>query len=115
MVSVGGEAGKSAKGGDALVLMVPSTKPELTLGRGPSNDLVIDDATVSTSHLTLTLRGKSWAARTLSSTNGTWLGQRPLEASKEAQLSSDDQLRLGQVNLTFYDSKGLYFRLKSGG
>jgi pSer/pThr/pTyr-binding forkhead associated (FHA) protein len=103
----------SNKNADALVLLLPPQKPQLTLGREPSCDLLIDDATVSASHLVFSLKEGAWWVRGLGSTNGTWLNQQPLQLPNEVVLKSDDVVRVGEVNLTFYDPKGLYFRLKA--
>ena len=44
---------------------------ELTLGRGPANDLVLDLDDVSRQHARLTPEGEGWAVEDLGSTNGT--------------------------------------------
>jgi hypothetical protein len=90
-------------------------EPEVKLGRGPDNDLVVDDATLSRSHLALA-RGAdgAWTVRDLGSSNGTRLGGRPVGPAP-VRLEPGAQLEAGAVRLTFYDSAGLRLRLRGAG
>jgi DNA-binding NtrC family response regulator len=45
----------------------------IRVGKGPDNDLVLDDETVSRSHFELVRDGRGWLVRDLRSTNGTFL------------------------------------------
>jgi hypothetical protein len=63
------------------------------IGRGPGNDLVLVDPTVSWNHATLWLEGDTLWIRDLTSTNGTWVNGRRLTAQE--RLSPGDRLRFG--------------------
>lgn len=63
------------------------------VGRGPGNDLVLVDPTVSWNHATLWLEGDIPWIRDLSSTNGTWVNGRRLTVQEP--LSPGDRLRFG--------------------
>lgn len=55
-------------------LVVAFTGDRVEGGRGPANDLVLDDSAVSQSHFELVLGRETICLRDLGSTNGTWLG-----------------------------------------
>lgn len=64
---------------------------DFTIGRGPDNDLVIDDPCVSLRHAAVSLREGTWWLKDLGSTNGTLVnGQRiervPIEPALQARL-----------------------------
>jgi hypothetical protein len=95
----------------AIVLEQTQDRPYVSLGRGPDNDIVIDDATLSRLHLLLTREPAGWMLRDAGSTNGTTvdgarLGPDPVLLQPGAKVVA------GSVRLTFYDSGGLYLRLK---
>jgi pSer/pThr/pTyr-binding forkhead associated (FHA) protein len=70
------------------------------VGRGPDNDVVLPDDTVSASHATLARRGSGWALTDHGSTNGTYVdgdrlsGERPLPAGAS-------ELRFGGIKMVF--------------
>jgi pSer/pThr/pTyr-binding forkhead associated (FHA) protein len=104
------------KAGDALAIVLED-KGEggvLKLGRDAAADLLVDDATVSAAHLEFTRKGDTWFVRNPGSTNGSWLNGKPMENGVDMPLAPSDRLRVGLVHLTYYDPKGLYFRLKAG-
>jgi pSer/pThr/pTyr-binding forkhead associated (FHA) protein len=68
-------------------------RDELVIGRHPSCDLVLEEATVSRRHALLTFRDGGWTVQDLESTNGThlngqWVGR--------ARLRPGDRLALGR-------------------
>jgi len=74
---------------------LPLGEQPLSIGRGPSNDLVLTDDAVSWHHAQLWLEGGAPWLRDLGSRNGTFVnGQRCLGASK---LASGDTVRLGPL------------------
>jgi pSer/pThr/pTyr-binding forkhead associated (FHA) protein len=99
----------------AIALASRSGAPEVRLGRGPENDLVVDDGTLSRAHL-IFYRDPAglWTVRDAGSRNGTLLEGEPLGATPVA-LSSGARLEAGAVRLTFYDAGALYLRLKGVG
>lgn len=102
--------------GDALVMaMVPKTdQAVLTLGRDEKCDLAINDATVSLMHLVFMLTQKtSWTVRDTGSKNGSWVGDRKLEAGAPLSLSDGQQVKAGSVQLTFHTPQGLFWRVQA--
>jgi hypothetical protein len=112
-----GEPGRSSSG-DALALLVEprpgrARSDGVRLGRGPENDMVVDDGTLSRMHLLLRVEGGRWTVEDLRSSNGTKVDGMPLDG-KAVPIESGSRIDAGTVRLTFYDSKGLYLRLKHG-
>ncbi len=68
----------------------------LSIGRNPTNDFRVHDATVSSFHCELLITGKTVLVRDLNSTNGTFINDDPVH---EAILKSDQILRLGNAQL----------------
>lgn len=68
-----------------------------TVGRNPTNDLRVRDATVSSFHCEIVLDQDSVRVRDLSSSNGTFVDGRPVE---ESALAPGSVLRLGNVSLS---------------
>ncbi len=72
---------------------IPLGDKALTIGRAPSNDLVLADDTVSWHHAQVWVEGGTAWVRDLASRNGTWRnGDR---VSGSARLAAGDRLRLG--------------------
>jgi FHA domain len=95
----------------AIALEPSEKKPYVSLGRGSDNELVIDDATLSRLHLLFTKEKGSWTVRDAGSTNGTTVDGARLGPDPVA-LVTGSRILAGSVRLTFYDSGGLYLRLK---
>ena len=69
------------------------------LGRGPHNDVTIEDDSVSPSHATLLLQGDTWYLTDLRSTNGTFVdGYR---IAGERALTAGAVVKVGQVAMAF--------------
>lgn len=110
---IGGGLGR----GDALSFALkpsPGKPDQLTIGRNHSNDIVINDATVSRQHAVL--RALPTGAWTIEVGKGvkalTRLGEVDLRHGEPVQLKSGGQVRLGDVRLTYYDLAGLVMRLQ---
>ncbi len=109
-----GERGSPPHGaGESLAIALEPNprKPYLSLGRGPDNDIVIDDATLSRLHLLFTREAAGWTVRDAGSTNGTTVEGARLGPDPVA-LQPGLRMVAGSVRLTFYDSGGLYLRLR---
>jgi pSer/pThr/pTyr-binding forkhead associated (FHA) protein len=77
----------------------PVRTPLVHVGRGPHNDFVIDDDSVSDSHAKLQRREAGWFVVDMDSTNGTYVaGHR---VSGEHLLSDNVSVRFGGVKLEF--------------
>lgn len=69
------------------------------IGRSISNDLVLESINVSARHAELSLEGQVAELRDTGSTNGTFVNGVEIKAS--CSLEPGDQIRLGDVELTF--------------
>ena len=72
---------------------------ELSIGRSPDNDIVLDDSFVSHHHVLIYQRENAYIAEDLGSRNHTYLNDGPL--SGRAYLRAGDVLRIGAVSLRF--------------
>jgi hypothetical protein len=105
---IGLESGESL----AIALVGRDGKPAAALGRASENDLVIDDATLSRTHMRLERgAGGRWTVRDLGSSNGTRVDGAPAEG-KALPLRSGSLIEAGNVRLTFYDGAGFWGRLR---
>jgi pSer/pThr/pTyr-binding forkhead associated (FHA) protein len=68
------------------------------MGRGPENDLVIDDPMVSRIHARIEFDGKGWILRDLGSSNGTRVNGSPVGS---VVLSAGDVIKVGESSLEF--------------
>lgn len=81
-------------------------KPEkASVGRLGENAICIPEASVSSHHCELWLKGDDLIVRDLGSTNGSFINELQLAAEKEATLRPGQILRLGQVQLRFETGK----------
>ena len=75
----------------------------VTIGRVDSNDVVIDDASVSRFHAWLQQDDRSleWALTDAESKNGTWVDGAPAPARQRMVLADGAKIKVGDVTLTF--------------
>jgi pSer/pThr/pTyr-binding forkhead associated (FHA) protein len=71
----------------------------VVIGRGAACDLTLPSPAASRRHAEVFPRGDGWAVRDLDSTNGTFLNDEPVRASRD--LSPGDVVRIGQETITF--------------
>jgi hypothetical protein len=83
----------------------------ITIGRTSNNDVVIADASVSRLHAYVRRDGNAWLIADAGSKNGSWLRGGALEARRERPLPSRALVKLGDVELTFYEALDLYAAL----
>ena len=70
----------------------------LTIGREPSNHIVLEDAYTSSRHARIERKPTGFTLRDMRSRNGTFInGARIIEA----QLSDGDRIRIGETDMTF--------------
>lgn len=74
-------------------------KPEVTLGRRPSNDVILADAAASGAHARVFVTGSALTILDLESTNGTFVNQRRLRGPHVLQ--ADDVVEIGDIKLRF--------------
>lgn len=87
-------------GPDGLVV-IPLDGPRVTVGRSRSNDVVVNDETVSRHHAEFERLAAGWAVADLGSTNGTLVNGEPLHGSRP--LYTDDQILVGEAKLVYRD------------
>jgi hypothetical protein len=117
-VHIEGKNMSGAREGDALSfgLRLPAKANQLTIGRHASNDIVINDATVSRHHALLSTprNPNEWCIEAAPGIKAvTRVAAADLMAGRPALLESGVKVRLGEAVLTFYDLKGLLQRLQT--
>jgi pSer/pThr/pTyr-binding forkhead associated (FHA) protein len=90
---------------DRLAILTPKETKEIilvpdsqTLGRDPSNEIVIEDASVSRHHARIDYQRGAYTVHDLGSANGTWFGQERVDSHL---LQDGDCVQLGRVRLVF--------------
>ena len=73
--------------------------PLTNIGRGPHNDIVIAEESLSGSHAKILRRDGAWWVVDQGSTNGTYVGGRRVQG--EQQLVGAPDVRFGSIKLTF--------------
>jgi pSer/pThr/pTyr-binding forkhead associated (FHA) protein len=84
----------------ALVKEILITKPELTVGRNPDNDIVIDNPAVSGHHCKITLIGDTYFVEDLSSSNGVFVNTKK---TTKAGLKNNDVIGIVKHTLKFVE------------
>lgn len=74
------------------------SRPVLTVGRAPSNDVVLRDSSVSKHHAQLEQEEDGWTLSDLGSTNGSWVNG---ERVRQKRLASGDRIRIGVYTFGF--------------
>lgn len=79
------------------------TGDRLTIGRGESNDVILEgDARASRQHAVLTRTGETWHIADCGSTNGTYVNS--VRISGPVAVTHDDHILLGASVLSFVES-----------
>lgn len=95
----------------SITLYVPDQEPiaieldgyeQITIGRGPDNDLVLDHASISGSHAVIQNEGGSFKVTDLGSTNGTFMDGAQIT---EAPLVNGSRVLFGSVDSVFSDGE----------
>ncbi len=109
---------ESASGRSRLVAISSSPrreysldKPTIAIGSHPSNDVVLDDTTVSRRHATITRTPGGFELADLGSTNGTFVNGR--QVRKPIALKSGDEIKFGAARFAF-DPASVPKRLRRG-
>jgi Mg-chelatase subunit ChlD len=75
-------------------------KPEVSLGRGEDNDIVIPHPSVSRSHARLARRDGSFVLTDLNSTNGSYVNNQQVQGS--TLVSNGSEVRLGDIRFVLH-------------
>jgi hypothetical protein len=88
----------------------------VTIGRIDTNDVVIDDASVSRFHAYFQkdLRSGNWDLVDAESKNGTWVGPLKLSPNQRARVVDETKVRFGDVELIFLTVDALFARIAKG-
>lgn len=107
-------ADNAPKPGDALCFQLSGLPalPQVRVGREPSCDLVINDATVSRHHVTLHVTPTGWELESMKDV-GVVLDGEPLRRGQRRVLRWGAALSLGAVRCSLYDDFGFAARLRS--
>ena len=71
----------------------------LTFGRGEECDFVLEEQRASRRHCTFHPCGEGWRVEDEQSSNGTWLGGRPVLSSR---LQSGDEIEIGETVISYF-------------
>ncbi len=78
----------------------------LTIGRIPSNKLVLNDLKASSRHAEIRPDGNGYIITDVGSTNGTFVNEQQLRPNEPRQLNSGDTIRIGDTHFN-YESSGV--------
>jgi pSer/pThr/pTyr-binding forkhead associated (FHA) protein/tetratricopeptide (TPR) repeat protein len=95
--------------GMANVTSLPLAKDEIVLGRGKECDVVLNDKKSSRKNTAIVRDGNHYRVKDLDSSNGTYVNNSPV---KDIELSADDVIRIGDVEIRFIADSAEYERRK---
>lgn len=90
-------------GSDPLKSWRLSPGGEPTIGRGESNEIVIDDPNASRTHVRLSHKSGEWWLADLDSLNGTLVND---HQAKQTRLTAGDVITIGTAQLKFHSEPG---------
>jgi hypothetical protein len=73
----------------------------LTIGRSPDNQLVVNDAQASSHHAQISPNGQGYILTDVGSTNGTFVNEQRLVPNSPRLLNAGDVIRIGSTNFTY--------------
>ena len=98
--------------GGLAIALEPNAQGSVSIGRELPCEVVIHDGTLSKRHLQLSHVAGAWLALDVAGKQSAWCNGKLLEPKKPVRLEPGARLQAGKVLLTFYDSAGLFERLK---
>lgn len=84
---------------DRILREYPVGSSAVTIGRLPSNTVVVDNPAVSSQHARVMVEGGQFVVEDLNSRNGTFVNEKPVN---KHILQEGDVVRIGKHTLTFY-------------
>ena len=82
-------------------ITLPLKRASVSIGRDPSNDIVIPRESISNLHATIDYRNGYYYLEDLRSTNGTKLNDKPLEENNPVRLKSGDKIHFAIYEFRF--------------
>lgn len=119
--TVSGAQMRQPRVGEPMVLEVkkPAGRPNafpmgVTLGRIDTNDICIEDASISRFHAYFQKEPRTgdWVLVDAESKNGTWVGPLRVAANARARVADQTRLRFGDIELTFMSVQSLMRRIR---
>lgn len=90
--------------GEQVGMIFPLKGPQMTIGRGPDNQIQIIDSRMSRNHTLLMLKDDGWYVRDRGSKNGSMVNAQLVE--NEARLNASDRIQIGETVFVFeHDSE----------
>lgn len=118
--TVSGVSPTTFGGGEPMVFLLTKTRDNafqrrVTVGRTSNNDLPIEDPSVSRFHAWFQREDEEapWFVVDAGSKNGTRLNGKVLEKKKPYALAPGMKIRIGHVDLSFFDARGFLKMLKT--
>lgn len=74
------------------------TSDGVSIGRAPSNEIFLDDVTVSRSHATIKREGKQFIFTDLGSLNGSYINN---QQNSSSLLKTGDEIQIGKFHMLF--------------
>jgi serine/threonine-protein kinase len=105
----------SSNAPDYVSELVPLTRPIMTLGRRPDNDICVPEATSSGQHAQLRWANASWNVEDLGSTNGTYL-EHAYERKRQGTLMHGGEVQFGELRfklVSFSKDSALHKRARA--
>jgi DNA-binding NtrC family response regulator len=93
---------------DGFLKKYPLQKPELTIGRDETNDIVIDNEFISRKHVKITLKLNSFLVEDAGSVNGIFVNN---EKVNKAELKINDSFKAGEITFSFETGETTEFTL----
>ncbi len=84
--------------------------PMITLGRGPTNDVILEAEGISKLHATFVEDGTAqWSITDAGTTNGTVVNEKPLAPRAMVNINDGDEIVFGnELTTLFFRPRGLY-------
>src|SRR5688500_4202957 len=89
----------------AVIKEYPFTKNEMTIGRKPDNDIVIDNPAVSGHHARIVKQANDYLLEDLNSTNGTFFHDKKI---MKAILHNQDQVAVAKHSIVFINEDEVF-------